>query len=334
MRRLLVAVSWAALSILLACTSAPPASPVSAVASGPWGDTCLPADGESPNKACGKTQGFGCYGQSTTDASAFCTFFACTSDANCTQGWWCATVNEAPNVTTDRPSPGVTRNVCLPRTYCAPCRSDRDCAPSHTANSVPAHCVADSQGNNFCAPVCATSANCTLDATCVGQWSMCTPGAGAKCSTDDDCPPAGGVYQHCDNHKCTPECASDAACAGGQTCQPVKTCGPRAGACVGDGSFCSPCRSDADCSAGYCIDAGPYSTERFCTTKSPALVCDPMLLNPPGCPTPTRGSNWKGTHCYQSKRPPNAEFQCYGVVTLGAVGGMPQEVPGCWTANR
>src|SRR5260370_26583898 len=74
MRRFLIAVLLAALSIFLACTSAAPVPPVSAVASGPWGDTFLPAHRETPNAACRTNKGFGCYGQSTTDASEFCTF--------------------------------------------------------------------------------------------------------------------------------------------------------------------------------------------------------------------------------------------------------------------
>jgi hypothetical protein len=340
MRRFFLTLLFAGLAILVACSSTP------ATATGPWGNPCWAVDSaaapdsgiprvpEMGNKACGTAPAFGCYGTGTTDANAFCTKFGCGTDADCTQGWWCATVNQSPNVETDKFALGVTRTVCVPRTYCAPCASDRDCAPAHTTDVARAHCLPDSQGTNFCAPICATQSNCPLDAACIPQWSMCTPGAGKACSNDDDCPLAGGRYQHCDSGHCTSECGSDAECAAGQTCQLVRTCMPRAGACVGDGSFCSPCRSDADCGAGYCIDASPYSTERFCTTQSTALACDPQLVNPPGCPRPSRGVNWKSTRCFESRRPPNAEFQCYGVVTLGVVGGMAQEVPGCWTLNR
>jgi hypothetical protein len=42
---------------------------------------------------------------------------------------------------------------------------------------------------------------------------------------------------------CTPECSSDGDCAAGQRCKALSVCVPRAGACVGDGSFCSPCRT-------------------------------------------------------------------------------------------
>ena len=336
MRSFFLILLLTALVVAAACSNTP------APAGGPWGNPCwsvdsaygvtdagLPKVPEMGNKACGTALGFGCYGTTTTDANAFCTKFGCGSDADCTQGWWCSTVNQTPNVESDKLALGATRTVCLPRTYCSPCASERDCAPPQMANPTLTHCLPDSHGTNLCAPVCATQSNCPLDAACVAQWSMCTPGAGKACSTDDDCPLAAGIYQHCDSKHCTPECASDAGCAAGQSCQLVRTCMPRAGACVGDGSFCSPCRSDADCAGGYCIDASPYSTERFCTTKSSALACDPQLDDPVGCPKPTRGSNWKGTHCFESRRPPNTEFQCYGVVTLGGMG-----VPGCWTLNR
>jgi hypothetical protein len=318
--------------IFTACSSSPAAPKVTAQP-GPWGVSCLASGGESGNPACKSTPGFECYGISTTDANAFCTLFGCTEDADCPAEWWCADVNEDPNVTTDTEtsqSLGVTRHICLPRGQCDPCKTDHDCASSFASGGTEEHCIADSKGTLFCAEQCTTSANCALDATCSPQYTLCSPASGIACTGDEDCPPARGTYQHCDGGKCTPECASAADCGAGQSCQALGLCTPRAGVCVGNGSFCSPCRSDDDCPYGYCFTAG-YSTERFCTVVDTATVCDDQEVSPPGCPAVPAGANWKGTMCALTQ-PGQAE--CYGVVTIGAGGGSSQNAPGCWTANR
>jgi hypothetical protein len=302
--------------------------------------------GEQNNPTCDVADGFACYGTSPTDAAAVCTQFGCTDDTSCPATWWCATVNQAPNVTTLTPSLAPTRTVCLPRAYCAPCASDRDCPAA--ADGTEQHCTTDGSGAGYCSPECATDANCNLDATCKDWQSVCTPSQGAACSSDDDCPPsASDVAQHCEEGHCTPECASDSDCmppgtptsgagasgatdgAVAPTCKWHRLCTPRAGVCVGTGGFCAPCRSDADCTNGYCLTGAPYSTERFCSVKSTTTPCSTTTLDPVGCPAHTASDNWIGIGCVS--KPPN---QCEGLVVLGTSSSQAVPTPGCWTVNR
>jgi hypothetical protein len=307
--------------------------PVMQLPMGQWGTPCLPSGGEQSNKACDTTDQFSCYGNNPTDANAFCTIIGCV-DTDCPGGWWCATVNAAPNVTTNKQSFGPTRPVCMPRAYCAPCRLDHDCPAA--SDGTEQHCVKDTGGDGYCTPTCGGDANCPIDATCTNWQSLCTPAQGASCRSDDDCSPLAGIPQHCDNGKCSPECGSDADCASvgdagsaPATCAWRRTCTPRAGVCLGNGGFCSPCRSDLDCKNGYCLSGMPYSTERFCSVKSTTLPCDTTTLDPPGCPKATTGDNWLHSGCTTS--PAN---QCEGLVTFGTATGQGGGVPGCWTQNR
>jgi hypothetical protein len=306
----------------------------------------VPTGGETSNPNCDAADGFWCYGTSPTDANSFCTVVGCTADTDCPGGWWCGAVNESPNILSNSTSYGPTRAVCLPRTYCAPCKLDHDCPLA--ADGTQQHCAQDTQGSGYCTSECATDANCPLDATCKNWQSLCSPAQGASCKSDDDCPPAGGVFQHCDGSRCTPECGADSDCAsvasssvadGGGVpsgagapaakCQYRGLCTPRAGACVGNGGFCSPCRSDADCTNGYCISSLPYSTERFCSVKSTHLPCDTANPNPAGCPVHQPTDNWSVNACVTTPAD-----QCEGFVVLGASTGAAQALPGCWTANR
>lgn len=314
---------------------------------GQWNAPCAAGKGEGANPDCNWSLGFACYGISPTDANAFCTQFACTSDDECPGGWWCSTQNVGPNVTSAAPTFGKTRNICLPRSYCAPCKKDLDCyAPP---GSTPVHCVPDVNGSTFCAPQCSTSANCAYDAVCSTPWKVCSPApsGGPACTTDDQCPTAGGRYQHCLGGSCTPECGAAADCASGAACVANTTvCIPRAGVCVGTGGFCSPCRSDDDCApkagslaapqaAGYCMSSEPYSTEHFCSAPSTVADCDAQAPDPAGCPSPTSGQNWQFSACTGAGAaggPPNA--QCLGVVSFGTGSGSPVGIPGCWTINR
>jgi hypothetical protein len=305
---------------------------------GQWFTTCNPGKGEGANPDCNWNEGFACYGTGPSDGNAFCTQFACGADADCPGGWWCSTQNVGPNVTSADPTFGKTRTVCLPRNYCAPCKKDLDCTPKYVPSSGPAlQCVPDTKGASFCSPPCAGDANCNFDATCRPPWWVCMPAAGPPCQTDDDCPPANGTYQHCAGGTCTPECGMASDCAASQKCESTLTvCMPRAGVCAGDGTFCSPCRSDVDCTpktgalgapqpAGYCLNAS-YSTERFCSAPA-AGGCDGGAS---ACPQPQSGQNWKNVGCTRMS-PPD---QCVGVVTIGTSAGTPTGVLGCWTANR
>jgi len=300
-------------------------------AQGQWGTACSPSGGEGSNPACDWNDYFACYGTSPTDATSFCTEYGCAQDSDCKGAWWCSTQNLGPNVTSANPTFGKTRTLCLPRWYCAPCKTDHDCSPAQDGTLQ--HCVPDAQKNTYCTPQCGSDADCPIDATCVAQYPVCADAtgkaAGSACESDDDCPPTSDAYQHCDSGKCTPECGQGAPCGEGQTCQALSVCVPRAGVCVGDGGFCSPCRSDADCTDGYCFSGAPYSTERFCSAQASVASCDTTVLDPTGCPALTAADNWTGVGCTQ--KPPD---QCIALVTLGAKTGQAQDVPGCWTPNR
>lgn len=162
---------------------------------GQWGSTCKATGGLDGNPDCDSDQGFWCYGENPSDAESFCTQYQCKTDAECKGGFYCATINSAPDVRTAKRSVGQTTTACLPRTYCAPCKSDVDC-PS--VNGTAQHCIAGADEVMFCSPECANAGNCRLDATCAnyGDFNACKPRAGvckgdgsfcAPCRSDDDC---------------------------------------------------------------------------------------------------------------------------------------------------
>ena len=157
----------------------------------------------------------------------------------------------------------------------------------------------------------------------------------ASCQSDVDCPPLSGRAQYCvldDNSAgfCAPACNSADNCNFEAKCVDalgtgVKTCYPRAGACVGDGSLCSPCRSDGDCgSDGACVK-GEYTTERFCAKRSTgtctasARKCSPS--SKPGarldCVVP------------DSTTPSPLDNYCYGLYAFGTGNDI-----GCWSPDR
>jgi hypothetical protein len=295
--------------------------------------------------------GFACFGISPTDANAFCTIFDCAADSDCPGGWWCATVDRKPNVVTTHRSFGDTRTVCRPRQYCAPCKEDHDCP--RAADGTQQHCVPDAHGSTFCSLECATTANCPLDATCQSWFAVCTPPKGPACQSDEDCAPAKGTFQHCLSGTCTPECAGASDCDPGQQCGSLSTCQPRAGTCLGDGSFCSPCRSDSDCKGGYCLYAD-YSTERFCSHATqgtcPASTQAGVVLNRPSageCSSPPSMAPAADPHygavgCTFASTQLAPANQCVALTSISDGNGTCINPPGtdcvlvtgCWTVNR
>ncbi|MGH7296598.1 MAG: hypothetical protein ACRELB_16790 [Polyangiaceae bacterium] len=315
-----------------------------AKADGQWGTACLPGGGEGNNSACDTADGFICFGHAPTDATSYCTTQGCGLDTDCPGGWWCANVDSAPNVTTAKRSFGTTRTVCVPRDYCAPCQMDHDCSPSSTG--TPQHCIQDQSGNGYCTPQCGSNADCALDATCQSQWQVCQPAEGSACKSDDDCPAVSGTFQHCLAGMCTPECAGAGDCGSDQQCQGWATCTPRAGTCVGDGGFCSPCRNDGDCTQGGTCVYTDYSTERYCSVPMSTGTCPTstqqgVIINQPpagSCPAAPAGSpasvpnkGFVGCTITKSVAPPN---ECVALTSISDGNGGETQVVGCWTANR
>lgn len=191
--------------------------------SGQWGSKCQ-ADLGIENPGCDGEQGFYCYGESPTDADAYCTRYDCETDRDCGAGFWCAKVNRTPNAkTAKRKGFGDVQNVCLRRSYCSTCKVDLDCPPIRGKTQ---HCVQDADGASFCAPECDGSASCPLEARCadvgvgakvcypraqrcVGDGSLCSP-----CRADSDCA-EGSVCtkgQYTTEKACTKKVASCAEC--------------------------------------------------------------------------------------------------------------------------
>ncbi len=173
-------------------------------------------------------------------------------------------------------------------------------------------------------------------------YAVCLPrGYCAPCSTDIDWAPTNGAPQHCiagtDGARfCAPECNDASQCALDATCAPqtnYRACAPRAGVCKGDGTLCAPCRSDADCTGGYCVPAY-NSPEHFCTTKS-GIACSysSTLQIIDQCPSSTAATPVVG--CSVTSVEPNMPpDQCIGQVRDGVDDtGAPTYVEGCWTVR-
>jgi hypothetical protein len=284
---------------------APDATKYAKSTKGQWGAPCVATGGIDTNPACDTDQNFACYAQTPSDGAAFCTQYNCGSDADCKGGWYCGTINTAPNAVQADRVVGATVTLCLPRTYCAPCKSDIDCVPSGGARE---HCVSDNGGSKYCAPECNGDSQCNQEASCA------------------------------DNSEAN-----------------TKVCTPNAGLCVGDGTFCSPCRSDADCTGGGACVTSSYSTEHFCATPNGGSC--PLVDGPAGsnscklsanCPknaisggktscsfkgkenvcnaVDSQGNSVAGTPNSWPNIPNNF---CFGEVKLDTA-----YVPGCWTKPR
>jgi hypothetical protein len=179
---------------------------------------------------------------------------------------------------------------------------------------------------------------CTTDASCPavnGAPVHCGPAGSCEaqaCASDDDCPPTAGTFQHCRGGTCTPECGGPADCRADQKCGTLSLCHPRAGVCVGTGGFCSPCRSDADCQDGYCLNA-PNSTERFCSQAAQGSCSDDAAPNGM-CPMRPNGATYMGVACTTEDDSFAPANQCVGFVVLGTSTGTQEENPGCYTINR
>lgn len=160
----------------------------------------------------------------------------------------------------------------------------------------------------------------------------------STCKVDLDCVPIDGVAHRCvpdDDGKgfCTPECASSKNCPNESLCGDpglgVKICYPRAGRCVGDGSLCAPCRSDADCgSDGACVK-GQYTTERTCAKKSTSSCDDGQGRG--SCPADVQLKSKVRVLCLGGRVDEVPKDYCHGLYLIGTEGGGDV---GCYTPDR
>ncbi len=166
----------------------------------------------------------------------------------------------------------------------------------------------------------------------------------STCKVDLDCPPVGGVPQHCVGDAdgrtfCATECETSKNCAADASCVDnggTKICYPRAQRCVGDGSLCSPCQSDADCGDdGACI-SGQYTSERYCAKRS-TTPCGSGSRG--SCPATVTLATEVVASCSTAatdEYPANYCLALYevGPRTCGVTRDQPCYDLGCWTPNR
>jgi len=162
-------------------------------------------------------------------------------------------------------------------------------------------------GAGLCSKECKASADCDAGTFCNPQADklICTPPrfcngctANADCGPDALCLAGSSGAKYC-TRKCT---FGDGSCPPAASCKQFGAsiddfaCQPNYGACVGNGSHCSPCGAQADCSAGTeCIYASATG-ERFC-----AKTCSAGAAG--ACPAGFACSQPKGAptgHCHKS----------------------------------
>ena len=237
-----------------------------------WGTPCNATLGLANNPECDIAQGFACYGQAPADGSSYCTRYDCHADSECAAGFYCGTINVAPNVTTAKATQHETTNVCLRRDYCAPCVADFDC-PS--VNGSPQHCVSDQKGAGICAVECKTNSNCAFEARCIDAGVgalVCYPRAGVCVGDQSLCSP-------CRNDA---DCGDDGLCVKGQYTT-EHACAKKSGVTCTDTAKMCPKSSAPKARVGCTTMDGPDLPANYCVGLYPFSMDSDL-----GCFTPAR----------------------------------------------
>ncbi|AKU97980.1 hypothetical protein AKJ09_04644 [Labilithrix luteola] len=303
------------------------------------GNTCLTYGGETK---CRKT----C--SSNSDASSSCPFnYTCVAGEDGGQAFC------RKDTSTNGAGAALTSGAGQWGTTCTPSGGIAENPDCDSAQGFVCNGASKTDGDAYC-----TKFDCTQDSDCAAGFYCGTINATpnvetdertvgetvracvrreycAPCNTDLEC----SSGQHCVADAdgagfCTPECSDNKNCNNEAVCADVgigpKVCFPRAQRCVGDGSFCSPCRSDADCGAdGACVK-GQYTTERACAKKS-QVACSIAPVDSTGkptadakavsqCPTaPADMPNKIGVGCYGAKKEKSSGLAIpYGIAGIPA----------------
>lgn len=337
------------MAVLVACGDKDPSAPTAPAACDSSkclpGNTCLPLNGETKcRKTCASNDdpatscplGYICVDTAPGAVSPFCVQTTAVSSQGTpvvakTDGQWgfpCQATFGAENPACDADQ-GFYCYAVSPSdgdAYCTTygCEKDSDCGPGFGCQVVNNYPNANTlKRKEFGAA--ATQNACIRRTYC------------SACTSDIDCPTIAGVKQHCIADEagrafCTPECTSTQACPTQAKCvtatltdeSQAMICYPRAKACIGDGSLCAPCLSDADCGADGICTKGDYTTERFCATAAPGGDCKQCPKSIPGLPDRKIGCTSKATE----ELPVG---YCAGLLSIkGTVGAD----VGCWAPDR
>ena len=170
--------------------------------------------------------------------------------------------------------------------FAKPCAGNADCAAYGLT------CYPDGAGSGQCSRGCASDADCSGGTRCnpVQGTLLCTlPRWCDSCTTDADCSTAAptcrrdlGADGTFGPGYCTMPCiVGDKSCPAGSSCskEPASssikmfTCRPDNDTCTGDGSQCSPCKTQADCSPGHDCVQPSGDSERFCALRCESASC-------------------------------------------------------------
>ncbi len=181
--------------------------------------------GKTSDATC--AENYVCY-PDPSNMDAYCTT-ACKTDRDCLPNMACREVSTANGLV----------SMCVRREYCEPCNTDDECGSQYD------RCIGSEpskSSENFCS-------------------TNCDPNEPATCPTDSTCKQ---VYFCTTRNAWVPDCSwCDGEC---KTDGPsVFECVPDYGACTGNGSLCSPCRTQEECQngdGGYCLTS---LDNAFCT---------------------------------------------------------------------
>ena len=341
---ILVAAILASVPVLAACTSEPAAADSCDSSRCAPGNTCISFEGETKcRKTCSSNAdpSTSCpFGYTCTDtesgAAPFCVAITALRDDGLPlekkpSGQWGASCQA--NLGIDNPGCDTEQGFyCYgvspadAEAYCTryDCETDRDCGAGFwcaRVNTAPNVQTLKRKTHGEVQNVCLRRTFCST------------------CKVDLDCPPIRGTNQHCIEDEsgarvCTPECDSDRSCPTEARCADVglgaKVCYPRAKVCVGDGSFCSPCQSDADCDEdGICVK-GQYSTEKTCAKKAASACGSSLVPNPGSCPYSVTEGSKATVGCLGFAFDTVPENYCHGLIPFSKAGGD----VGCWAPPR
>lgn len=304
------------------------------------GNKCLPLDGETK---CRKTCDSNVAGTGTScpfnytcltqpDGNTFCVEDRTKiTKSDKVWGAQCNPTNGSDNPDCDRGQEFYcfAESPTDGKAYCTRfgCETDRDCAATFWCATVNVGPSADSTKRTIqdVQKVCLKREYC------------------ASCTANLDCPKLNGRTQYCvpddvGRGFCAPECETSASCAeyGASRCVDAgatdaegnghKTCYQRSGVCIGDGSLCSSCLSDADCGEdGACV-RGQYSREKSCAKKAPQ---DCKSGESQGGCVKELSSPKVAVRCLGGLLDEAPKNYCHGLYALGESGDV-----GCWTPAR